>query len=153
MKVYLVGSLRAREVVWAVAEQLREAGHEVFDDWSACHPEADDEWKVYEKARGRTYLEALHGDAAKHIFQFDMSHLVVAEAVVLVAPAGRSAHVELGWAKGAGKYTAVILNPGEDRWDIMLQLFDRLTYNVEDIIDDLHSREVHLTGPAPGGAY
>ena len=40
---------------------------EVFDDWYAAGPEADDYWKSYEINRGRDYIDALSGRAARHV--------------------------------------------------------------------------------------
>ena len=40
-KIYTIGSLR-NEKVPLIANALRDAGHEVFDDWYGAGPEADD---------------------------------------------------------------------------------------------------------------
>jgi hypothetical protein len=99
--IYLIGSLRNPDVP-KVAASLRAAGIEVFDDWYAAGYEADDMWKEYEQERGRGYLEALEGHAANHVFSFDKCHLDRADAGVLVAPAGKSGHLELGYLIGRG---------------------------------------------------
>src|SRR5690348_9389879 len=100
--IYLIGSLRNPKVP-EIAAQLRAKGHEVFDDWYAAGEIADDSWRDYEQQRGRTYAEALKGHAAKHVFEFDLTHLGRASAAVLVLPAGKSSHLELGWMLGKGK--------------------------------------------------
>jgi hypothetical protein len=64
--IYLIGSLR-NDNIPDIGKQLRDAGHEVFDDWWGAGPEADDCWKSYENRRGRTYREALAGNAAETI--------------------------------------------------------------------------------------
>ncbi len=46
--IYLIGSLRNPNIP-AIANELRTLGYEVFDDWYAAGPEADDYWKSYEK--------------------------------------------------------------------------------------------------------
>src|SRR5258706_9150607 len=99
MIVYLIGSLRSPRVP-KVAEELRAAGYEVFDDWYAAGPEADDYWQRYEQAKGHTYAEALAGYAANHVFNFDRTRLMRADAGVLVLPAGKSGHLELGYLVG-----------------------------------------------------
>ena len=125
MKVYLIGSLR-QPVVQDIAEELRdEFDFEVFDDWAAAGPEADDMWQNYETRRGRRFVEALQGHAAKHVFEYDYKHLSEADIVILVLPAGRSAHLELGWAIGRGKKAYVLLPIGYgDRWDVMYRFAD-----------------------------
>ena len=100
--IYLIGSLR-NEKVPKIGKSLRDNGFDVFDDWHGAGPEADDKWKEYEEARGRTYAEALDGYAANHVFSFDKYHLNRCDASILVLPAGRSGHLELGYSVGIGK--------------------------------------------------
>src|SRR5690606_5783377 len=111
-KVYLIGSLRNPEVP-KIASTLRQSltNWEIFDDWYAAGPEADDYWKSYEKDRNHGYIEALSGLAAEHVFSFDKHHLDTSCAAVLVLPAGRSGHLELGYMAGRGAYTAILLTP------------------------------------------
>lgn len=137
MKLYLIGSLR-NDNIPVVARQLREAfpNAEVFDDWHAAGPEADDHWKSYEEARGRTYIEALQGHAAKNVFAFDKRHLDSATHVVLVLPAGRSGHLELGYCVGSGKKAFVLIDD-PDRWDVMYQFADHVVTSVPDLITTL----------------
>lgn len=136
MNVYLIGSLRNPEVP-KIANKLREAGFETFDDWYAAGPEADDAWRDYEKGKGNTLPEALKGYAAKHVFEFDKRHLERVEAVVLVLPAGKSGHLELGWALGKGKRGYILLDNDPDRYDVMYQFADMVTKNLDEIVTDL----------------
>jgi hypothetical protein len=129
--IYLIGSLRNPEVP-KIAQQLRllVPGHEIFDDWYAAGPTADDCWRDYEKARGRGYIESLSCYPARHVFEFDQEHLRRASAGVLVLPAGKSGHLELGWMLGQGKPGYILLDNPE-RWDVMYQfafgVFDNLS--------------------------
>lgn len=116
--IYLIGSLRNPRVP-EVAQLLRKWGYEVFDDWFSPGPQADEEWQKYEHDRGRSYQEALDGYHAKNVFDFDYRHLSLSDAVVLVMPAGRSGHLELGWAVGAGKPAFVLFDQEPERYDIM----------------------------------
>jgi hypothetical protein len=135
MKIYLVGSLRNPEVP-KLARRLRAEGFEVFDDWFAAGPDADDRWRDYEQARGHTYAEALKGLSANHVFWFDHAHLMSADAVVLVMPAGKSGFLELGWALGAGKKGYIVLDNAE-RWDVMFKFADGVFDDVDDLIGEL----------------
>lgn len=117
--IYITGSLRNSQIP-IIGNKLRELGQEVFDDWHSVGPEADDKWKEYEQRRGRSYREALQGYAARHVFSFDRAHLDRADAVLLVLPAGRSGHLELGYAVGQGKKGYILLDD-PDRWDVMYQ--------------------------------
>lgn len=109
--IYLIGSLRNPRIP-VVAAALRKAGHDVFDDWYAAGPTADDSWQAYEQGRGRTYLEALESLAARHVFAFDREHIDRCDTGVLVMPAGKSAHIEIGYMAGKGKDTFVYFPPG-----------------------------------------
>lgn len=120
-RVYVVGSLRNPEVPKLAAE-LRELGifESVFDDWHSAGPHADDCWRDYEKARGHTLQQALRGTAARNIFNFDCRHLVRADIVIMLMPAGKSAHLELGWAIGRGAKGYILLDADPDRYDVMM---------------------------------
>lgn len=126
-KVYVVGSLRSDSVT-QTATILREAGFDVFDDWFGAGPRADDEWKAYYQARGFTLAQALKSPLVQHIVGFDKYHIMDSEAVVLAAPAGKSAHIELTWAYMQGKRCVVYMpDDGEEpRWDAMYALLPDL---------------------------
>jgi len=100
MKIYLIGSLRNTripDIANALASDPQLGEHEVFADWFSPGPEADGFWKAYEERRGRNFLEAIKGPHAKHVFDYDKKWLDWAEVAVLALPAGRSAHLELGY--------------------------------------------------------
>jgi nucleoside 2-deoxyribosyltransferase len=133
--IYLVGSLRNPEIP-TIGNKLRALGYDVFDDWHAAGATADDEWKRYETERGHTYREGLKGWAAKHVFEFDLHHLQRSDLGVLVLPAGRSGHLELGFLIGSGKPGYVLLdNP--DRWDVMYQFATGIFFSLDEMIKGL----------------
>lgn len=149
--IYLIGSLRNPEVP-ELAKILRENGFEVFDDWYAAGFEADDKWKEYEIGRGRSYTEALSGFAADHVFQFDKAHLERATAVVLILPAGKSGHLELGYALGRGKKGYILLDNDPGRFDVMYKFATMVTTNLEEIIDDLRQVGPKVSGDGQAGS-
>lgn len=117
--LYLIGSLRNPEVP-KIANLLRQTGIDVFDDWYAAGPEADDYWRDYEqKVRGHDFKTALRGFPARHVFEFDKHHLDRCDAGLLVLPAGRSGHLELGYIVGSGKPGYILLAGEPDRFDVM----------------------------------
>lgn len=112
MKVYVASSWR-NELQPAIVLMLKDAGHEVYDfrhpdendngfHWS----EIDPNWKNWEACE---YVRALKHPIAQSGFNKDMAGLRWADACVLVMPCGRSAHLELGYAIGAGKKTIIYL--------------------------------------------
>lgn len=133
--IYLIGSLRNPEVP-VVAKALRDAGYEVFDDWYAAGPEADDYWQRYEQDRGHSYSVGLAGHAAQHVFGFDKTFLDRASAGILLLPAGKSGHLELGYLIGRGS-PGYILMPGEpERWDVMYNFASGVFTSVEALLKE-----------------
>lgn len=130
--IYLIGSMRNPKVP-VIAKELRSWGLEIFDDWYSPGKNADDEWQAYEASRGRTYKEALAGEHAETVFNFDKRHLDEAEAAILLAPCGKSAHIELGYMIGKGK-PAYVLMPGEpERYDIMYKFATGLYTTLDEL--------------------
>jgi hypothetical protein len=134
--IYLIGSLR-NPYVPNVACRMRDAGLDVFDDWWSAGPEADDAWQAHEQLRGRSYVEALYGAHATNVFRFDREHLLMADAAVLLAPAGKSAHLELGWMLGQGKPGYVLLDGEPDRFDVMLRFATGVFMDLDALIKEL----------------
>lgn len=135
--IYVIGSLRNPDIP-ILGNQLRELGLEVFEDWHAGGPECDDYWKRYETLRGRTYGEALNGYMAKHIFEFDKYHLDRTDGVVLLTPAGKSGHLELGYTLGRGKPGFVLFDKEpEDRWDVMYQFATAIFFDRQKFLDHI----------------
>lgn len=131
--IYLIGSLRNPRIP-EVAAELRGAGFEVFDDWHAAGPHADDAWRDYERARGHDLIEAVEGYAAQHVFEFDYTNLCRADEVVLVSPAGKSAHLEFGWAIGKGKPGIILLDEDPERYDVMMLFADAVVLSTADLV-------------------
>lgn len=95
-----------------VVKILRAVGLEVYDfrnpgpgehgfSWS----EIDENWRAWTPEE---YRKALGHPIAERGFGLDMRALRAADACVLVQPCGTSAHLELGYAVGASKKTAVL---------------------------------------------
>ena len=138
--VYLVGSLRNQKVP-LVAAKLRLAGFDVFDDWYAAGPEADDKWQEYELGRGHSFLQALDGYAARHVYEYDRFHLDRCAQGVMVGPCGKSGHLELGYLIGQGKPCHILLDGKPERFDVMYRFADG-------VYDDLDELILHLKRPA-----
>lgn len=69
-------------------------------------------------------------------FNVDMAALQRCDVVVCVLPCGRSAHLELGWAVGAGKRTILLL-AGENEPELMNLMVGRLATSVDEVIEAL----------------
>ena len=120
-QIYLIGSLRNKKIPHIAKKIREEIGFRVFDDWFSPGPEADDFWRDYEKVRGSSYKEALRNWAGRHVFEFDHHHIDESEIGVLIMPAGKSGHLELGYMIGQGKPCFIYFDEEPERWDVMHQ--------------------------------
>ena len=120
MKVYVASGFR-NERQPAVVEMLRFAGHEVYDpvhpdvEGPGAPPRAGAGWKQagpdWRTWTPDQYLAALRHPLAVEGFAANWSAMQWADRFVLVMPCGRSAHLEAGYAVGAGKPLAILLEP------------------------------------------
>ncbi len=155
MKVYVASSWRNDRQPGVVAA-LREAGHEVYDfrnprpgeggfHWS----EIDPGWRCWTP---ETYRACLSHPIAERGFASDFAAMKWAEAFVLVQPCGRSAHLELGWACGAGKRAIMLLADGEP--ELMSKLADHICCDIAEVLAALDrplDRPASPPGAFPGG--
>jgi hypothetical protein len=143
--IYLIGSLENPKVP-LIGNVLRKEGWDVFDDWFAAGPDADKQWRAYEEQRGHSYIQALDGSAAHHVHEYDRDHLRRSQAAVLVLPAGRSGHLELGVHIGAGRPGYILLADDQaPKWDVMYRwAFESggaVVAALEDLICSLRQRQ------------
>lgn len=142
--VYLIGSLENAEIP-NIAKELRAANYSVFDDWFAAGPDADKKWREYEEKRGRKYKAALEGAAACNVFQFDHRHLSAADIAVLALPAGKSGHLELGWALGQGKPGFILLDrSAPPKWDVMYKFATGVAEDMDDLLTQMRRCQMRV---------
>lgn len=129
MKIYVASSWRNQRQP-SIVEMLRGLGHEVYDfknpsstDHGFSWSEIDPNWKQWTAAE---YRAALKHPVASRGFGLDMRALNGCDACVLVLPCGRSAHLELGQAVGAGKRTAVLLDDPISEPELMYLMLDHI---------------------------
>lgn len=134
--IYVIGSLRNPDIP-TLASKLRVCGFNAFDDWYAAGPKADDHWQAYEKAKGHTFEQALAGYAARNVFNYDKSHLDRCDAAVLVMPAGKSGHLELGYFIGRGKPGYILMDKEPERYDVMYGFATAVVTRFADLMVEL----------------
>lgn len=136
-KVYVASSWR-NKFQPGVVEVLRSYDLEVYDfrnptaeDYGFSWQEIDHDWLNWS---WQQYEEALSHPTAERGFNFDMEALRWCDACVLVLPCGRSAHLELGWAAGACKKTALYNPPGVNlEPELMTKMVDLRTDSLEEV--------------------
>jgi hypothetical protein len=150
-RIYVASSWR-NQLQPRVVEALRSQGHRVYDfkqpdstpdrgfHWSdtglAHSNPAEGDPPVIGLASASDYLAALAHPAAMHGFQRDFNEMVAADTFVLVLPCGRSAHLELGWAVGAGKRTAILLDDPCTP-ELMYKMVDQVATSLDDLVQAL----------------
>ena len=140
INVYLIGSLRNPEIP-NVANKLRDAGYDVFDEWFSSGEKADDAWQEYCNKRGFTYKEALAGRHAQHVFALDRAYLDLSDVSVMVLPAGKSASLELGYTRGKGKPAFILLNGADEgRYEIMPNVATAVCRGMDELLFQLHDK-------------
>lgn len=130
--LYIIGSLTNPRVE-EVADQLRESGFAVFDQWRAAE---GDFWASYAKRRNMNFRDALAMDFTETAFQFDLRYLNAASAGVLVMPAGRSGGMEIGFLLGQGKGGYILYDGEPDRADLMAKLATGIFFSVDEMIEE-----------------
>ena len=79
------------------------------------------------------YLRMIEHPRAIEGYDADFAAMEKADTFVMVLPCGKSAHLELGWAIGAGKRTAILLeDPVEP--ELMYRSADYLATSVFDLL-------------------
>jgi hypothetical protein len=135
MRVYTASSWRNESYPDVVAA-LRGAGHDIFDfrnprpgDHGFSWSDVDPGWQRWTR---REYIVGLNHPIARQGFASNMGGIKWAEAVVLILPCGRSAHLELGWAAGAGKRTAILLGAREP--ELMYRMVDAICSTLSELL-------------------
>lgn len=82
------------------------------------------------------YLRMVEHPRAIEGFAADFAAMQRADTFVLVLPCGKSAHLELGWAVGAGKRTIILLeDPVEP--ELMYRMVDEMHTSLFDLLGAL----------------
>ena len=87
----------------------------------------------------KQFNDALDHPLAEAGFKSDMDGLTNAEALVLVMPCGRSAHLEMGYAAGAGIPTIILMSDGEP--ELMYRMATRFAIDLDGVVESLKAIE------------
>ncbi|MEM9610991.1 MAG: hypothetical protein AAGA99_26515 [Actinomycetota bacterium] len=80
------------------------------------------------------YLRMIEHPRAIEGYEADFAAMCAADTFALVLPCGRSAHLELGWAVGQGKRTAILLeDPLEP--ELMYRMVDFMTSDIDELVE------------------
>ena len=139
MKIYIASSWRNRNQP-AVVECIRAKGHEVYDFRHPPGGDGLDSWRKvdpnWERWTPEEFRAALKTPIAKASLSSDFDAMKWAEALVLVLPCGKSAHLELGWAIGQKKKTVVLLDHASEP-ELMYGLVEHLCVTLDEVLETL----------------
>jgi hypothetical protein len=139
LRIY-VASSRRNSFYPTVVEALRGAGHDVHDwrvppfSWELIDPNFA-HWSNLD------YVNALHSIDASAQFRRDMRAIEEADAVVLLLPAGASAHAEAAWAAAKGKQVIVYLGDEKPQPELMHRLLGGFVESIEQLLFVLSSAQ------------
>ena len=136
-KIYVATSWRNVEQP-NVVRGLRDAGHEVYDfrnprdgDTGFHWSDIDPDWQRWTPEQ---YVAALDHPIAVNGFESDFNAMKWADTFLLLEPCGISAHLELGWAVGAGKLTILLLAHRMEP-ELMVKMCDHVCTNLSQVLE------------------
>jgi len=136
---FIASRWRNRDSVLELARKIREKGKTVYcfiegdgveHKWRDAKRDPEEFMQDYES------VPDWHKDfTVKEVFHADMNALKDSEALILLLPAGKSAHIEAGAAYGMGKRCILI---GEQKETESLYLiFEKFYSSVEDFLGSI----------------
>lgn len=135
MYIYVASSWSNPHQPWTV-RALRHAGYEVYD-FRNSKPEGgafnwdqiDQKWEDWKFAE---VYQALYHPLSAEAYTSDLDALLKADVGIMVMPCGASSHLEIGYLKGLGTHTAILMTEG--RPELMYKLVDLLTDSFAEIL-------------------
>lgn len=140
MRIYLASSWKNEDLVQIWADELRNMGHKVdafVDSKSGRYvfhfSEIGDPSKL-------DCINFLEDSRAQKAFAEDKKWLDWCECCLLLLPAGKSAHLEAGYAKGKGKHLVIWqYNFPKGEFDVMYGFADLISSDPIEIIKYLNA--------------
>jgi hypothetical protein len=138
MRIYVASSWR-NEWQPRVVQGLLKEGYVVYNfrnpeqgsdgfHWSNI----DTNWKKWSLGQ---YIRGLKHPIAEHHFSLDWNALLASDLVVMVLPCGRSAHLEAGVIKGAGKPLCILIPPPMIEPELMYKMADKICGHLPEVIE------------------
>lgn len=147
-RIYAASSWR-NQLQPEVVTRLRTEGYEVYDfrhpapgnegfSWRQTDPAYD----ASEPANHRRWHMMTSHAIARSGFKLNYDAMKAADAFVLVLPSGRSAHLEAGYAAGAGK-RLIVLMPEPQEPELMYLMANAIVATVDEVVGCLAGYYAH----------
>ena len=150
MRIYVASSWRNEARQQETVRVLRAEGHEVYDfrnpaegdrgfGWHQCAPEGTDRAAFRDRMQDPAFFrdEVLSHPVARDGFTKDWDALTGADATVIVLPCGRSAHLELGVARGMQQTTIVYLDDPMSEPELMYLACTKICTTLAEVVASL----------------
>lgn len=135
---FIASRWRNRDQIRELVKKLREKGKTVYCFMESVPSSAigainDDPEEVMH--RFESISDWRNDERVKNIFEHDMNALKESAALILLLPAGKSAHMEAGAAYGMGK--KLILIGEQKETESLYLMFDEVFSSIDDFIKSL----------------
>lgn len=129
---FIASRFRNKQAVLDLTEKLRKKGKTVY-----CFVEEYDDSQTPEEYM--QHFESIpnwrEAESVKAMFEKDMQALRDSDALILLLPAGKSAHVEVGAAYGMGK-TCIVIGEQKEAESLYL-IFKEAYQSIDDFVATL----------------
>ncbi|KKU83221.1 MAG: hypothetical protein UY10_C0013G0022 [Microgenomates group bacterium GW2011_GWA2_47_8] len=134
---FIASRWRNRDNVRLLSKKLREKGFSVYcfidEEQSLNDPNEDPE---EEMKKFETIVDWRNNPAVKAMFDGDMNALRDSETLIMLLPAGKSAHMEAGAAYGMGKKCIIV---GEQKeTESLYFIFNEWHPTIEELLNHIH---------------
>lgn len=145
MKIYLASSWKNAALVKNIKERLEAEGNEVdaFCDTSAGRFVFSFD-QLPANISEHNAISIFNFPPVNRAFQEDKKWLDWSEATLLILPAGKSAHLEAGYAKGQGKRLVIYQEDFPNgEFDVMYGFADLITDDINEVVEyfDQHNSD------------
>lgn len=148
MKIYVASSWR-NNYYPSIVEALQKEGHDVYDFRNPTSGDKGFSWsdlgetaKDWQNWTADEYRKALQTSEARRGYNNDIKALQECELCVMVLPCGKSAHLELGGACGAGAQT-IIYMPEKQEAELMYLMADYIVLNLAELVRTVRAIDPH----------
>lgn len=136
MKIYLASSWKNADQVKQIKEVFESKGHKVDAFCDTSSGRFVFSFNQLPDVSTHNAISVMDFPVVQKAFMEDKKWIDWADAIVLILPAGNSAHLEAGYAKGSGK-KLVIYRPSFPRgeFDVMYGFADLITDSLLQLVD------------------
>lgn len=139
MNIYIASSWKNEKLVAMLAKHLRNEGHEVDAFVDASSGRYVFHFSEIGDASNIDAISFLKDYRTQKAFKEDKKWLDWCDCCVMLLPAGKSTHLEAGYAKGQGKKLIIYQPDGFPMgvFDVMYGFADLITENFGELIEGL----------------